>query len=658
MRPGHGEQLIAEGDVDVSEDEERLVEMFRRQLDEGMWAAVPDHHRDRPPRRRRWCARSRRSRGTPTASSSSRAPPAARGSGRGERATVTVALCATAIVVLALLWEVIAAVARAPRYDARRARKEARAHGDPGGYDPGRERRAEQRARELLRSCVNEEEWAMYRDLGFLRVWGGQAGGPVATHPSRDLGGVPYAYLIYPHKPILAYLPQTGQLLNEYCVEFPDETRPYGSARLPDSDDVLAKWMALQGDERRLIAEANLHLPGRQVDPEQVQRDLWRLGQWERARLGRAQRREDGAALRPPPRRLARRVGFTAAWPRSTPATTPASSSTAPRAPPPAPSSRASASTTRRSPSRSSASPPRGPRRCPATTRCARRRPRSRRASATPAARRWSSTRSRSPTASRWARAACARASSRREVIADSIELVARGHFFDAVIALAACDKTLPGVTMALARLNLPGMMLYGGSIMPGRYKGEDVTIQEVFEAIGAHAAGRITEQELIDLENVASPGSGACGGQFTANTMAMALEVLGISPMGAAMVPAENPSKAEVAYEAGRLVMDVLARGQRPSDIITKAGLENAIAAIATSGGSTNGVLHLLAIANEAGVELDIDDFDRISSSHADAVRPQARRPLRRRRPAPGGRRADRRPAPAGDGPPQRGRA
>ncbi|HWM85566.1 MAG TPA: dihydroxy-acid dehydratase, partial [Kofleriaceae bacterium] len=151
-----------------------------------------------------------------------------------------------------------------------------------------------------------------------------------------------------------------------------------------------------------------------------------------------------------------------------------------------------------------------------------------------------------------------------REVIADSIELVARGHFFDAVICLAACDKTLPGVTMALARLNLPGMMLYGGSIMPGRYKGEDVTIQEVFEAIGAQAAGRITEQELIDLENVASPGSGACGGQFTANTMAMALEVLGISPMGAAMVPAENPSKAQVAYEAGRLVMDVLARGQR----------------------------------------------------------------------------------------------
>jgi hypothetical protein len=134
---------------------------------------------------------------------------------------------------------------------------------------------------------VNEEEWAMYRDLGFIRVWGGQTGLPADT--SRDLRGVPYAYLVYPHKPIVAYLPQTGQLLNEYCVEFPDETRPFGSPRLPDSDDVLAKWMALQGDERRLISEANLHLPGRQIDPRQVQRDIWRLGRWERERLeGRA----------------------------------------------------------------------------------------------------------------------------------------------------------------------------------------------------------------------------------------------------------------------------------------------------------------------------------------------------------------------------------
>jgi hypothetical protein len=154
-------------------------------------------------------------------------------------------------------------------------------------YDPGRERRAENRARELLRSCVNEEEWEMYRDLGFLRVWGGQAGGP---EEGWDLGGAPYAYLVYPHKPIVAYLPQTGQLLNEYCVEFPDETKPYGSVRLPDSDDVLAKWMALKGDEQRLIGSANLHLPGRQVDPRKVTRDLWRMRQWERSRLERAAR--------------------------------------------------------------------------------------------------------------------------------------------------------------------------------------------------------------------------------------------------------------------------------------------------------------------------------------------------------------------------------
>jgi hypothetical protein len=200
---------------------------------------------------------------------------------------LTVALCATGIVVLALLWEV-SQPWQERRLDARRQRREARRQGRPQVYDPGRERRAEQRARELLRSCVNDEEWGTYRDLGFLRVWGGQAGGPPE---GRDLRGAPYAYLIYPHKPIVAYLPQTGRLLNEYCVEFPDETRPYGSARLPDSDDVLAKWMALKGDERRIISQANMHLPGRQVDPRAVQRDLWRLGQWERERLASAERR-------------------------------------------------------------------------------------------------------------------------------------------------------------------------------------------------------------------------------------------------------------------------------------------------------------------------------------------------------------------------------
>ncbi|MDX6670746.1 MAG: dihydroxy-acid dehydratase [Solirubrobacteraceae bacterium] len=202
-----------------------------------------------------------------------------------------------------------------------------------------------------------------------------------------------------------------------------------------------------------------------------------------------------------------------------------------------------------------------------------------------------------------------------REVIADSIEITARGYLFDAVVALSGCDKTIPGTVMALARLNVPSLMLYGGSILPGHFNGQDVTIQEVFEAVGAHAAGKIDDAELSALEHVASPGAGACGGQFTANTMAMAFEVMGISPVGAAMVPAEDPTKAGVAVECGRLVMDVLARGQHPSDVITKDSLENAIAAVATSGGSTNAVLHLLAVAREAGIELDIDDFDRIAT-------------------------------------------
>ena len=200
-------------------------------------------------------------------------------------------------------------------------------------------------------------------------------------------------------------------------------------------------------------------------------------------------------------------------------------------------------------------------------------------------------------------------------MIADSIELVARGHLFDAVVALSACDKTIPGTVMALARLDVPSLMLYSGSIPPGHYNGKDVTIMDVFEAVGAHAAGKITDEELTALEDVASPGAGACGGQFTANTMAMAFQMLGISPMGPSDIPAQDQTKAQAAYDAGVLVMDVLARGQRPSDIITHDALENAIAAIAMSGGSTNGVLHLLAVAREAGLELSIDDFDRIAS-------------------------------------------
>jgi dihydroxy-acid dehydratase len=201
-----------------------------------------------------------------------------------------------------------------------------------------------------------------------------------------------------------------------------------------------------------------------------------------------------------------------------------------------------------------------------------------------------------------------------RELIADSIELVASAHQFDALVTISGCDKTIPGTVMALARLNIPGLMLYGGSIRPGHYKGAEITIQQVFEAVGAFASGKISEQELHELEEAASPGAGACGGQFTANTMAMAFEALGISPSGSAMVPAEDGRKLEVAKACGELVMDVLRRGQRPSEIITKPALENAIAAVATSGGSTNGVLHLLAVAREMGVPLEIDEFEAVS--------------------------------------------
>jgi len=201
-----------------------------------------------------------------------------------------------------------------------------------------------------------------------------------------------------------------------------------------------------------------------------------------------------------------------------------------------------------------------------------------------------------------------------REIIADSIELVGRGNMFDGLVALAGCDKTIPGTIMALARLDIPGLMLYGGSIAAGRYKGRDVTIQDVFEAVGAHAAGRLTDAQLQELEDVACPGAGACGGQFTANTLATVSEFLGIAFAGSAAVPALHAQKDEVALRAGTLVMDLLRRDLRPSQIMTRDSLENAIASVAATGGSTNAVLHLLAIASELGVQLDIDDFDRIS--------------------------------------------
>jgi dihydroxy-acid dehydratase len=202
-----------------------------------------------------------------------------------------------------------------------------------------------------------------------------------------------------------------------------------------------------------------------------------------------------------------------------------------------------------------------------------------------------------------------------REIIADSIELVARGYMFDAVVALVGCDKTIPGAAMGLIRLDIPSLILYGGSIAPGRYKGKDITIQDVFEAVGANAAGRISDAELLEIENVACPGAGACGGQYTANTMATVMEFIGLSPFGSSSVPATDPRKYKVGEDSGRLIMDVLRRGVRPSDVLTRKAFENAIASVAATGGSTNAVLHLLAMAREAGVPLNIDDFDRISS-------------------------------------------
>ncbi|HUM04343.1 MAG TPA: dihydroxy-acid dehydratase [Terriglobales bacterium] len=201
-----------------------------------------------------------------------------------------------------------------------------------------------------------------------------------------------------------------------------------------------------------------------------------------------------------------------------------------------------------------------------------------------------------------------------REVIADSIELVCRGQLFDAAVCIVGCDKTIPAAAMALARMNLPGLVLYGGTIAAGKYRGKDVTIQDVYEAIGANAAGKMTDAELNELENVACPGAGACGGQYTANTMSTVMELIGLSPMGFNGIPAMDPRKDEVAFRCGDIVMNLLHKGIRPSDILTKKAFENAIASVATTGGSTNAVLHLLAISREMGVPLHIDDFQRIS--------------------------------------------
>jgi dihydroxy-acid dehydratase len=202
-----------------------------------------------------------------------------------------------------------------------------------------------------------------------------------------------------------------------------------------------------------------------------------------------------------------------------------------------------------------------------------------------------------------------------REVIADSIELVARGHLLDGLACLVGCDKTIPAAVMALCRLDLPGLVLYNGSIAPGRFRGHDVTIQDVFEAVGAHAVGKMSGEDLHELEGLACPGAGACGGQFTANTMSTALDFLGISPAGSNGIPALHPSKVAAAERAGRLVMDLVRNDVRPSSIITREALENAAAAVVATGGSTNGVLHLLAIARELGIPFDLDDFDEIAA-------------------------------------------
>ena len=360
----------------------------------------------------------------------------------------------------------------------------------------------------------------MYRDLGL--------------HPRarRDEG---YAYLIYPHKPVVAYMPETGRLLNEYCVEFPDMSDAITGSRLPDSDDVLAKWMALTGDERAPDPHGE-HAPA-------------------------------GPAGRPGPR-----------TPR--PVATRAMGAGALQRPFVS--------------DRRSADDPRGPRRGP---------PRARTSTAS-ATRDEDLARPIIGVANTWTEAMPCNFHLRRlaekvkegiraaggtpmefntiavsdgitmgtegmraslvsrEVIADSIELMARGYMFDGVIALSGCDKTIPGCVMALARLDVPSLMLYGGSIMPGHWRGKDVTIQEVFEAVGAHAAGDMSDEDLSDLEHHASPGAGACGGQFTANTMATAFEMLGISAMGSGMVPAEDGKKGKVAEECGRLVVELVEEG------------------------------------------------------------------------------------------------
>ena len=539
MTPGHGDVLLAEGDPEVAEDEERLVEEFRRQLDLGMWAAVPDGPA-RPP----GGGDGPRLRGGPARRGAGRL--LSPGRGRAERAPAS---------------------------------------------SGGRESCCEPRS--------PSEEFAAYERLGFFSV------------PGRGDPASGYAYLVYPHRPLVAYETLTGRLLSEYCVRFRDD-----GVRLPDADDVLAKWLALHGRERELIATANVNPPGHQVDPDHVRRDLALLrgGARARRRLSRSMSAE-------PPREsmlLARRDPRAMSDNGDKAKTLPRPRSAAVFDGPDRAAARAymkgvgfdddalSRPTIGIANTWTEAMP------CNFHLRRLAEHIKDgvRAAGGTPMEFNTVAVSDGITMGTKGMKTSLVS----REVIADSIELMARGYQFDALVALSACDKTIPGAVMALVRLDIPGVMLYGGSIAPGRWRDHDVTILDVFEAIGAHAAGEMSDQDLHDLEEVASPGAGACGGQFTANTMACAFEALGISPGGSSMVPAEDDEKDTVAEKIGELVIRVLAEDLRPSRVVTRESLENAIACVCASGGSTNGVLHLLAVAHEAGVGLTIDDFERIS--------------------------------------------
>ena len=446
----------------------------------------------------------------------------------------------------------------------------------------------------------------MYAELGFIAVDGRQRRAAATRTCSTRTGR---------SSPTTR---DTGELLNEYCVALSRRSEPPLSQRLPDADDVLAKWMSLRGGERELIAVANMHVPGRQVDPGQVRRDLIRLREW------RARARSDACGMTPAAPALERGLR------RSRPGR------------------RARLHEGHRlrrrgaQPARPSGSPTPGSRRCPATSTCASSpstiKEGVRAAGGTPMEFNTIAISDGITMGTKGMKTSLVS----REVIADSIELTVRGYQFDAVVALSGCDKTIPGAVMALARLDIPAVMLYGGSIAPGRWRGRDVTIQDVFEAIGAHAAGDMSDEELHGARGRAPAPAPAPAAASSPPTRWPARSRRWASrPMGSAMVPAMDGEKAEVA-RAGRASWRcrALAEDLRPSKVITRDSLENAIACVCASGGSTNGVLHLLAVAREAGIELDDRRLRADLAPHPAARRPEARRALRRHRPLQGRRR------------------